>query len=247
MHAPFLRLTAFAGLLLLLESPLRAEQDILLAQRDGRVVTGLTDYFTASIAPRVFTGSFELDTESANDPYTTNPGIGALGNAALLPSDVSRLPARTTVSIAPAPLPPLPHHSLFYNGTSFAPLPEGVDLLISLGFNTTSLHLASDNPGTLALATTSSTGSMHVHPVFLLDSDTSPAPAGVYLFSLIFSVGNLTPSDPVTIVLGWDVPPAQVESVAALVQNGIPVPEPTGLAPLCLITAGLTLLGRQRH
>lgn len=223
------------------------EQDILLATRNGATVAGVTNYSFAWIGPAVFASQFEVFEGDAT-PYATDPGVGAIGNASLLPDGTSKLPPLTSVYMAAASTQwgddGYAGFAYYWNGMSapsLSPLPVGVDVAATVGSHVLDFAV----PSPIAIALSSTTGSLHVHPGYSLTSTAADGPpSGVYVLSLSFAAGNLGYTDPVPVVLGWDVPPSTLALASQFVASRAGVPEPGGIA--LLFPAVGVLLRRRR-
>ncbi|MDD9944665.1 MAG: hypothetical protein OXU20_26705 [Myxococcales bacterium] len=217
------RAVTTAALLLMAGGPaVRAQHiDILLAQRQGRVETGGYDFGKAMARmPRgAFSRTFErLDSDevSGNDP-----GMAAVNNP---PGPWSALPANASTTVGPAyrsadggvQVAPL----TYWDGVGevhFAPAPPPLALRVVLGglFGPQSAF-SLDGEGAAGepfeFATTDNSGALHQHLDFTLSSELGlQPPAGIYLLSLRFGVGDLASSPPVAVLLHHGVAETAVD------------------------------------
>jgi hypothetical protein len=187
--------------------------DVLVQAVDGRVATGSADFDSGSwtLGRRVFSAEF------SSIFSVSNPGFNSLAaSSASLPAGAAALPGSTALrwDFLPMKIDGVLSNLLYWHGAGsteasvdFGDLP-GPDHRLEL--------YGRDNivgvDGSLAVVpgdvinNTSSTGALHTHRFFYLDSGnqnatTTPAD-GIYLTSMRLSTAGLDPSPPIYIVFG---------------------------------------------
>lgn len=212
--------------LLMLGNPMvQAEQDILVQQRGGQLVTGLADRdegeFTIGEGQRVFTrqGLVRIGDTFATD----EPGFNAVQNPTGTP-DASALPGNQPLDfvIQPLTIGGQSGTLFFWSGESgntpadvaFQPVAAGVQLKISAG--TKDIIVDGTNaitPG-FTIDQTAANGDLHSHLEFELERNSGAPADGFYLFAMSLKMAGLTDSEPVYLALSpmnpyeFQVPPS---------------------------------------
>ncbi|QDU58648.1 hypothetical protein [Aeoliella mucimassa] len=231
-------------------APANAHTDVLIARQESKLVTGATDFSSASMGQRVFSEDLALWVDGWG---ATAPGFGALGNEALLPTGIERLPGSEQVEFS-VPAVRLSGGSesqtLWYwdgiGDVQFGEVPTGHSLGITGSVDQLFVDEQSTDLHGFPIATTSSTGSLHQHLLFELAGEGgSDSQDGLYLLPMELSMAGLEPAEPVYLLFNKGLDGAVREQAAEWVATH-QVPEPaTGCMLLLVGGLGVLLLGKR--
>jgi hypothetical protein len=187
--------------------------DVLVQTLGNRLATGSADFDSGSwtLGRRVYSSEF------GSNWSVNNPGFNALAaTSPSMPAGASRLPGNTSLAwdFMPMKIDGVLQNAFYWDGAGstaaavdFGALP-GPDYEIALYGRNASV--AVDGAASLVagdvIEVTSSSGALHSHRYFYLDSGNQnaagPPVDGIYLLSLRMKMNGYDPSQPIYMVLG---------------------------------------------
>ncbi|MFO0912958.1 MAG: PEP-CTERM sorting domain-containing protein [Pirellulales bacterium] len=203
----------------------QAEQDILVQQRGGQLVTGLADRdegeFTIGAGQQVFTrqGLIRVGDTLATD----EPGFNSVQNPSGEPA-ASPLPGNQPLDfvIQPMTIGGLTGTLFFWSGESgntpadvaFQPVAAGLQLKISSGAKNVIVDGTNAITPGFTIDQTAANGDLHSHMEFEIEQNGGAPADGFYLFAMSLKMPGLADSAPVYLALSpmnpyeFEVPPS---------------------------------------
>jgi len=233
--------------------------DLMVYELNGKLITGHYDFdggtglVTDPGPTRIYLAEMEPDWEGGGTPGTDEPGIATDNSAPADPDGQNfAFPANARLDVSVPLLPNLEVNAAYWDGTgavSFGTSPHSLILEDGFGAEIEVDGGTAAPTGTVSPWISGSDGTNHDHLEFLLDALDAEATPGIYLTSMVFSAGDLEPSDPAFFLFGVGLEEPlldeALEAAEAWVQVNV-VPEPTSIATLVGLT-GVLMRRRARR